>query len=65
MQAAEKITTNKPFHGSRRELEINNMLREFPILRDEIAALKAEIASLNAKIQTLKEQKKGDTRTFV
>ncbi len=67
MQAIENITKKTPvrYHGSRRDFEINKMLEEFPTLKQEIAALKAEIASLNAKLHALKDQKKGNTTSFV
>jgi hypothetical protein len=68
MQAHEKTTLNKElarFRGSRRDFELDNMLAEFPSLKQEILTLKAEIVSLNAKLQALKEQKKDNTRSFV
>ena len=68
MQAHEKTPLNKGlvrFRGSRRDFELDNMLAEFPSLKQEILTLKAEIVSLNAKLQALKEQKKDNTRSFV
>ncbi len=67
MQAIENITKKTPvrYHGSRRDYEIDKIIAEFPVLKQEIVVLKGEIASLNAKLHALKDQKKGNTTSFV